>query len=93
LARYATDKQLPEAFLRSLGLRDESRCPVPVVPTGLIVTTAAASLHPENETCMLTVTIRDTAQQTNFVLRALADRANGHGRDPVDVTPWHALQE
>ncbi len=43
-------------------------------PTGLIVTTTAPSLHPENETRMFSITIRDTPAQTSGVLNALADR-------------------
>lgn len=60
-------------------------------PTGLIVTTTAVGLHPENETRMLSVTITDTQEQTRDVLLALA-------RDPEDPDPpapdaWLALQE
>jgi hypothetical protein len=62
-------------------------------PTGLILTTTAPSLHPENETRMFSVTTRDTVQQTSSVLHALAGRANGHEPKPVDFTPWHALQD
>lgn len=58
-------------------------------PTGLIVTTTALSLHPENETRMLTVPISDTAEQTAAVLRALAADSS----EPVDFAAWHALQE
>ncbi len=61
-------------------------------PTGLITTTTLASLHTENETRTLSVTVRDDPAQTGDILRALADRANG--RDPVepDLGRWHALQ-
>jgi hypothetical protein len=61
-------------------------------PTGLIVTTTWASLHPENETRMLSLVVRDDRQQTAGVLRALADRSNGIGPQNVDFQPWHALQ-
>lgn len=61
-------------------------------PTGLIVTTTAASLHPENETRMFSVTIKDTVVQTTGVLHALADRANGMEPVRLDLAPWHALQ-
>ena len=70
------------------------------------MTTTHASLHPENETRMFSVTVRDDPAQTAGVLRSLADRANppfaglrpqevsGSERDPQspDFTPWHALQ-
>jgi hypothetical protein len=57
-------------------------------PTGLIVTTTAARLHPENETRLLSLTVSDTAEQTKAVLRALATGPV----QPPDRDPWHALQ-
>jgi hypothetical protein len=58
-------------------------------PTGLIVTTTAVRLHPENETRMLSLTVTDTQDQTKNVLKALAK-----GRtEKTDLTPWLALQE
>jgi len=61
-------------------------------PTGLIVTTTWASLHPENETRMFSVTVRDDPTQTRGILAGLADRANGHEPRQPDLTPWHGLQ-
>lgn len=61
-------------------------------PTGLIVTTTWASLHPENETRMFSATVRDDPSQTAGVLQALADRANGHEPKAPDFTAWHGLQ-
>lgn len=61
-------------------------------PTGLLVTTTWASMHPENETRMLSITVRDDRDQTARVLQALADRVNGSKPAEVDLTPWHALQ-
>jgi hypothetical protein len=58
-------------------------------PTGLIVTTTAVRLHPENETRLLSITVSDTPDQTRAVLHALA---GGTGREG-DVGPWHELQE
>jgi hypothetical protein len=60
-------------------------------PTGLIVTTTGANLHPENETRMLSLTVRDDPLQTAGVLRALAGRARGAGPELPDFAPWHAL--
>jgi hypothetical protein len=61
-------------------------------PTGLILTTTGANLHPENETRMLSLTVRDDPVQTVGVLRSLAERARGEAAEPPDYTPWHALQ-
>jgi hypothetical protein len=61
-------------------------------PTGLILTPTGANLHPENETRMLSLTVRDDPLQTAGVLRSLADRASGAAPDLPDLAPWHALQ-
>jgi len=58
-------------------------------PTGLIVTTTAVKLHPENETRLLSLTVTDTQEQTRAVLAALAEEAGGVG---ADLKAWHALQ-
>jgi hypothetical protein len=58
-------------------------------PTGLIVTTTAVRLHPENETRMLSLTVTDTQQQTRSVMAALAEEANG---EPPNIGKWQALQ-
>ncbi|ABG05197.1 hypothetical protein Rxyl_2267 [Rubrobacter xylanophilus DSM 9941] len=58
-------------------------------PTGLIVTTTAVKLHPENETRLLSLTITDTREQTRDVLAALAEEEKGE----PDLIPWLALQE
>jgi hypothetical protein len=58
-------------------------------PTGLIVTTTAVKLHPENETRLLSLTVNDSPAQTKAVLLAYA---NGTGRTG-NVEPWHQLQE
>src|SRR5215216_1417375 len=42
-------------------------------PTGLIVTTTAVKLHPENETRLLSLTVTDTQEQTRAVMAALAE--------------------
>ncbi len=58
-------------------------------PTGLIVTTTAVRLHPENETRMLSMQVTDTPEQTRGVLLALADEDEG----TANHAAWHALQE
>jgi hypothetical protein len=57
-------------------------------PTGLIVTTTAVRLHPENETRLLSLTLTDSPTQTAGVLKALADEDVGR----VDLQPWRSLQ-
>jgi hypothetical protein len=58
-------------------------------PTGLIVTTTAVKLHPENETRLLSLTVTDTQDQTRAVMAALAEEASQAG---PNLEPWHALQ-
>jgi hypothetical protein len=58
-------------------------------PTGLIVTTTKVRLDEELETRLLSVAVTDTPAQTRAILDGMADEAE---RDPVDMTPWHALQ-
>jgi hypothetical protein len=57
-------------------------------PTGLIVSTTAVALHPENETRLLSLSATDTSDQTKLVLMRLAA---GDGFGP-DLSRWHALQ-
>jgi len=59
-------------------------------PTGLVVTTTAPRLHPENETRLLSLTVKDTAQQTKIILRSLARGPETAGA--VNYTQWQALQ-
>lgn len=59
-------------------------------PTGLLTTTTAVHLHPENETRLLSLTVTDTPAQTKAVMQAQARR---QGRaDHIDLASWHALQ-
>jgi MarR family len=59
-------------------------------PAGLIVTTTATRLHPENETRLLSLNVKDTPEQTAAVMHALA---RGEERGPaVDYAQWQALQ-
>jgi hypothetical protein len=57
-------------------------------PTGLVVTTTAIALHPENETRLVSMTANDTREQTRRVMLALAEERG----DGPDLAPWHALQ-
>jgi hypothetical protein len=58
-------------------------------PTGLIITTTAVKLHPENETRLLSLTVSDTQAQTRAVMAALAEEA---GEARPNLATWHALQ-
>jgi hypothetical protein len=58
-------------------------------PTGLIVTTTAVRLHPENETRLFSIPVTDTREQTAAVFDALAQDST----PPIDLAPWHALHE
>jgi len=58
-------------------------------PTGLLVTTTAPELHPENETRLLSIHVADTREQTKAVLLAMAA---GPKEDNKDLDPWKGLQ-
>jgi hypothetical protein len=58
-------------------------------PTGLIVTTTAVRMHPENETRLLSLTVTDTRKQTRDVLASLAKSKT----EATDLTPWLAFQD
>jgi hypothetical protein len=57
-------------------------------PTGLIVSTTAVALHPENETRLLSLSATDTPDQTKLVLSRLA----ADDLAAPDLTRWHELQ-
>ena len=58
-------------------------------PTGLVITTTDVSLHPENETRMLTLTVNDTREQTRAIFETLVNDDDTQERD---YSEWHALQ-
>jgi hypothetical protein len=60
-------------------------------PTGLIVTTTAAKLHPENEARLLSLSVLDTPEQTRVILRAVAGGQDGTGAP--DYARWRAFQD
>jgi hypothetical protein len=63
-------------------------------PTGLLVTTTAARLHPENETRLLSLWVTDAPDRTRDVFRALASRATQSDTPSadIDLDAWRALQ-
>lgn len=79
--RYATVESV-KGELRSRLVEKEG-------PTGLITTTTAIALHPENETRLLSVTVNDTPAQTKAIL---ARTAQEDFTSP-DLSEWVALQE
>jgi len=60
-------------------------------PTGFITTTTGA-VEKELNTRVLEVTVPDTPAATRIILRATAERANGHAPEEPDLTVWHAAQ-
>ncbi len=62
-------------------------------PSGLIVTTTRAGLHPENETRILSIEVDDSTTQTIAVLVAYAKGESQETVDlKVDPAPFQALQ-
>ena len=60
-------------------------------PTGLLLTTTKTSLHPENETRMLSLLVKDTPEQTAAVFQKLAGEAMGE-EAAIDLRVWHDYQ-
>jgi predicted DNA-binding protein (UPF0251 family) len=59
-------------------------------PTGILTTTTATSLHPENETRMLSLGVKDTREQTAAVLAKMAENQSVATRN---LSQWQAFQE
>lgn len=57
-------------------------------PTGLIASTTAVRLHPENETRYWSLPVTDTEAQTRAIMKAAARQE----QPPIDPHPWQALQ-
>ena len=57
-------------------------------PTGLIMTTTAVWLHPENETRLFSVTVNDTKDQTEKIFFSLANNSDKE----IDLSAWQSLQ-
>jgi hypothetical protein len=57
-------------------------------PTGLIVTTTRNRIDQEIETRMLSITLRDSREQTRLIIQQLAKKQNSQ----VRFDDWHALQ-
>ena len=66
-------------------------------PTGLLTTTTAVSLHPENETRYLSLRVNDSPKQTKNIIEAEALKVSGEmencsSDDEALFRKWHALQ-
>jgi len=59
-------------------------------PTGLLMTTTATTLHPENETRLISIPVTDTSEQTASILAALADESGEAKNVPSE---WYAFQK
>ncbi len=77
---YETVEKTPEG-MRPRRIRKEG-------PTGFVTTTTRHRLHAENETRYLSLTVKDTPEQTRRVLRAIAEEP----AEERDLGRWHALQ-
>ena len=63
-------------------------------PTGLLVTTTAIRLHPENETRLFSIPTTDTTEQTGAIMLSVAkDAETKEGDDSLNLSEWHALQD
>lgn len=58
-------------------------------PTGLVITTTALAVHPENENRLLSVTVEDTPEQTQAIMIAIASEQ----KEAPDLTDWLAFQD
>jgi hypothetical protein len=94
-AEYLVRSLLSEGRLRyetvekTAGGALESRLIEREGPTGLIVTTTLASMHPENETRYVSVTVADTPEQTEHILMSMAREAT---TSTVDLSAWRDFQ-
>lgn len=63
-------------------------------PTGLMTTTTAHSLHNEMETRLFALVVDDSAEQTQAVMNAQAERASGIRQNSDDsiFQPWREFQ-
>lgn len=90
---------LTEGHLRYLvtgedaGQGREAREIITEGPTGLIMTTTAMQLHPEDESRLLSLHIDDSPEHTAAVLKAQAMKAQGMVGPQPNADPWLALHD
>jgi hypothetical protein len=80
--RYETVESVKDVGLRLRLIVKEG-------PTGLLLTTTATNLHPENETRLFSIPVTDRREQTARILLSLAD---GRSEESLPAE-WVALQE
>ncbi|UCI17741.1 hypothetical protein FJ970_21875 [Mesorhizobium sp. B2-1-8] len=81
--RYATVESTDK------GLKG-SELPTLEGPCGLIMTTTATGIHPEDENRMLAVNIHESPDQIAGALVAMAE-GKSKGKEPLNLEPWFAL--
>lgn len=81
--RYATVESTDK------GLKG-SELPTLEGPCGLIMTTTATGIHPEDENRMLSVNIHESADQIGAALIAMAEGVT-RIQEPLNLEPWFAL--
>jgi hypothetical protein len=62
-------------------------------PTGLIMTTTENTLHPEDESRMLSLMVDDSRDQIRDVMRAQLKAATGQKILTPDFSDWHVLHD
>jgi len=99
LGAYVMRSLLSEGCLR-IGTVDrgdsdaiEAREIVKEGPTSLFTSSTRASIDPELETRALSLGTTDTAVQSRAIMRGVAARHEGEAEAPVDLAPFHALQQ
>jgi len=82
--RYETVERTDDGFQPRLIEREG--------PTGVILTTTWISLHPELETRLVSLSIKDNSSHTQDILLKIAQRAEGMTSEDADLSVWFALQ-
>jgi len=62
-------------------------------PTGLVMTTTASKIHPENATRLFEIPVTDTPDQTRAINLVTGRRHSGLEERPPDLAPWVAFQD
>ncbi len=62
-------------------------------PTGLVMTTTASKIHPENATRLFEIPVTDTPNQTRAINQMTGRRHSGTDVHLPDLAPWVAFQD
>jgi len=82
--RYKVTAEGPDGQRVTRDLRREG-------PTGVVMTTTALKVHPEDETRFLSIYLDATEEQRRAILAAQARRAQGMQANKANAEPWLAL--